>query len=187
MSLEHSGRTHRWRGFSLCPHHTPYRSGFAAAANDRGPLDSSVPSVLPTLSKKTIKKQAKMHSRCSALPFSLSLILPGHRRTLNLRRAHCLAGVARRVCDRATRSAVSLHESCGPSSCQVLHALQDVMRLPAQLLSLCGLRLSLIDLCNMVIPLAITLGFVRARLILRLDHSWLLNPVRCCVQYVLSC
>ncbi len=59
---------------------------------------------LPTLSKTIKSRLNALGAR--HLPFSLSLILPGRRRTLNTRTR--AAGVARRVLRRATRSAVSL-------------------------------------------------------------------------------
>ncbi len=104
-------------GFSLCPI-IPYRSGFCQLSRqlDRGPLDSSVPSVC-----RPYQRQIK--SRLNALAvlkpcLFLSLILPGRRWTLNLQTfALPLPGVARRGVRRLPpRSAVIYN--AGPSSCR---------------------------------------------------------------------
>ncbi len=106
----------------------PYRSGFAKLSRqlDRlGPLDGSVPSVLPTLSR-TIKSKAKYTRDCSAFAFFFVFMIftLGRRRTLglgtHLRRALPLQGVC-----VALRAPLCESER-GPSS-PGLACLADVM------------------------------------------------------------
>ncbi len=184
-----SGRT-VWRGFSLCPI-IPYRSGFAKLSRQLDQASGRFRSRhrFADLIQEQSKSRGSMHSRCSALPFSLSLILP-IRRTLNLRRialralpaGPCVALRAPRV---SLQLRVSSCRSCMPCRCHA-HVFT------AQLIAICGLaqpsksfsRNMVVTACNNsgVAPLTL--------LVLRLDQSSLGSSTPCCViasQPVLSC
>ncbi len=103
---------------SLCPHYTISRSGFAKLSQaDRGPGRFPFRSVC-----RPYQRQSKSKAKCTRGArrfFSLSLILPGRRRTLNLRRI-TLRALPAGVCVALRALTVSLQLQA--ISLRILHA-----------------------------------------------------------------
>ncbi len=105
---------------------------------DRGPLDGSVPSVC----RPSYQEQSKSKAKCTRgvrRAFSLSLILPGRRRTPKLPQAYCAGALP---AGGASRYALRCESTTGPSSCRSCMPCKMSCRTSSRLhfaFSLCGL------------------------------------------------